>query len=402
MVTRANQLGAGGAGVAPALLDALIAALNAGVTPLTRELGSLGTGDLPGLAEIALALLGEGKVWRDGELVDAPAPAEPIRLGLRDALGFMSSNAVTAGHAALLAVDARALHERWLEVAALSFEALDADPVVLDARVQAGRGARGQTAVAARMRELLAGAPFDPHAPDRLVQDPYAFRVLPQVDGVANDALSALDDVVSRELNARPENALIHEGRAFPTGNFHAAELGAALDGLRAAFAHSSSLIAGRVSAILDPRMSGLNPFLAHDPGPDSGVMMLEYTAHAAAAEARSTGGADGGPERVGIARGGVAREPRRDGGGPHGRAAPGDDRARRDRVGGHGPGAPRQGASSHRRRRPGAVRRRRGGAARRSRGPRVRRGRRGRARAAGLTVRAVASTQDLETGKGP
>ncbi len=288
MVVRANQLGAGGAGTAPALLDGLLAALNDGVTPLTRELGSLGTGDLPGLAEIALALLGEGRVWRDGELVDASVRAEPVELGLRDALGFMSSNAMTAGHAALLSVDARALHERWLEVAALSFEALDADPVVLDARVQAGRGARGQAAVAERMRELLAGAPFDPRAPDRLVQDPYPFRVLPQVDGVANDALWTLDDVLARELNARPENALIDEGRAFPTGNFHAAELGAALDGLRAAFAHSASLIAGRVSAILDPRMSGLTPFLAADPGPDSGHMMLEYTAHAAAAEARS------------------------------------------------------------------------------------------------------------------
>ena len=288
MLVRANQLGAGGAGVTPALLDALVTALNSGVTPLTRELGSLGTGDLPGLAEIALALLGEGQVWRGGDLVDAPVPAEPVELGLRDALGFMSSNAMTAGHAALLSVDARALHERWLEVAALSFEALDADPVVLDARVQAARGARGQAAVAERMRELLAGAPLHPRAPDRLVQDPYPFRVLPQVDGVANDALRTLEDVLARELNARPENALIDEGRALPTGNFHAAELGAALDGLRAAFAHSASLIAGRVSAILDPRMSGLEPFLAHEPGPDSGAMMLEYTAHAAAAEARS------------------------------------------------------------------------------------------------------------------
>jgi histidine ammonia-lyase len=288
MVVRANQLGAGGAGVAPALLDALTAALNAGITPLTRELGSLGTGDLPGLAEIALALLGEGKVWRGGELSDAPARAQPVRLGLRDGLGFMSSNAMTAGHAALLSVDARTIQARWLEVAALSFEALHADPIVLDARVQAARGARGQAAVAERMRELLAGAPFDPHAPDRLVQDPYPFRVLPQVDGTAHDALETLEEVLSRELNARPENALIHEGRALPTGNFHAAELGAALDALRAAFAHSASLIAGRVSAILDPRMSGLPPFLTADPGPNSGMMMLEYTAHAAAADVRS------------------------------------------------------------------------------------------------------------------
>jgi histidine ammonia-lyase len=288
MVVRANQLGAGGAGVAPALLDGLVAALNDGITPLTRELGSLGTGDLPALAEIALALLGEGQVWRDGRLIDAPAPAEPIVLGLRDGLGFMSSGAMTAGLAALVGVDARSLQMRWLEVAALSFEALEADPVVLDPRVQAARGAPGQTVVAETMRELLAGAPFDPRSPDRLVQDPYPFRVLPQVDGVAHDALDDLDEVLRRELNARPENALIHDGRALPTGNFHAAELGAALDALRAAFAHSASLIAGRVSALLDPRMSGLEPFLAAEPGPDSGHMMLEYTAHAAAAEARS------------------------------------------------------------------------------------------------------------------
>jgi histidine ammonia-lyase len=288
MVVRANQLGAGGAGVAPALLDGLVAALNDGITPLTREFGSLGTGDLPALADIALALLGEGRVWRNRKLIDAPAPAQPIRLGLRDGLGFMSSGAMTAGQAALASVDARALQTRWLEVAALSFEALAADPVVLDPRVQAARGARGQAAVAATMRELLAGAPFDPRSPDRLVQDPYPFRVLPQVDGVARDALDDLDEVLVRELNARPENALIHEGRALPTGNFHAAELGAALDALRAAFAHSASLIAGRVSALLDPRMSGLEPFLAGDPGPDSGHMMLEYTAHAAAAEIRS------------------------------------------------------------------------------------------------------------------
>jgi len=274
--------------VAPALLDALVSALNEGLTPVTRELGSLGTGDLPALAEIALALLGEGSVWRGGELLEAPAPAHRIGLGLRDALGFMSSGAMSAGQAALLFVDARALQDRWLEVAALSFEALDADPIVLDARVQGARGARGQARVAERMRELLAGAPLDPRGPDRLIQDPYPFRVLPQVDGVAHDALEHLDAVLARELNARPENALIHEGVALPTGNFHAAELGAALDGVRAAFAHSASLIAGRVSALLDPRMSGLPPFLAADPGPDSGHMMLEYTAHAAAAEVRS------------------------------------------------------------------------------------------------------------------
>jgi histidine ammonia-lyase len=214
--------------------------------------------------------------------------ARPVRLGLRDALGFISSNAFTAGHAALLTVDGRALEDAWLSIAALSFEALEADPVVLDERVQAARGAPGQVAVAARMRELLAGASLAPTAPDRLVQDPYPFRVLPQVDGVTDDAFAALEAATARELNARPENALIEDGLALPNGNFHAAELGAALDALRSALAQSASLIAARVSALIDPRMTGLAPFLAQRPGPDSGVMMLEYTAHSAAAEIRS------------------------------------------------------------------------------------------------------------------
>jgi histidine ammonia-lyase len=291
MVVRANQLGAGGAGTAGELLDALVLALNEGITPLTHELGSLGTGDLSALAEVCLALLGEGQVWRDGRLTGATAVVHNMRLGLRDALGFMSSSAFTAGRGALLAGDARGLLDAWLAVAALSFEALDADPVVLDERVQAARGAPGQTAVAARMRALLAGAELAPDAPDRLVQDPYPFRVLPQVDGVAQDALHALERVVTRECNGRPENALIDHGNALPNGNFHAAELGAALDALRAALAQSASLIAARVSALLEPRMSGLAPFLAGRPGPESGVMMLEYTAQAAAAEIRSLAG---------------------------------------------------------------------------------------------------------------
>jgi histidine ammonia-lyase len=288
MVVRANQLGAGGAGVQPALLDGLIYALNAGITPLTREFGSLGTGDLPALAETALALLGEGSVWRDGQLHAAAPLIGDARLGLRDALGFMSSNAFTSGHAALLVVDGQRLQDTWLAVAALSFEALEADPTVLDALVQAALGAPGQVAVATRMRELLAGATLIPVAPDRMVQDPYPFRVLPQVDGVSFEALRALETVVARELNARPENALIDEGRALPTGNFHAAELAAALDALRNAIAQSGSLIAARVSALLDPRMTGLPPFLSDRPGVDSGMMMLEYTAHSAAAEIRS------------------------------------------------------------------------------------------------------------------
>ena len=296
MATRANQLGAGGAGVADELLDALVGVLNARLAPFTRELGSLGTGDLTALADIALALLGEGKVWRGDELLDAGealahAGIAPGRLGPRDGLAFMSSNAVTIGQAALLVVDARTLLDAWLSVAALSFEAAAADPIALDPRIHSAAHRPGQSAVAARMRELLAGLDGRSREPGSLgIQDPYPFRALPQVDGAVHDALGALEETVGHELNFAGENALIvaSEDVALPNGNPHAAPLANAIDNLRTALAQSAALIAARVSALLDAGVTGLPPFLARRPGPESGALVLEYTAHAAAAEVRS------------------------------------------------------------------------------------------------------------------
>ncbi len=296
MVTRANQIGAGGAGVARELLDALVNALNARLSPFTRELGSLGTGDLTNLADIALALLGEGHMWRGDELLDAAtalaqAGLQPARLGGRDGLAFMSSNAVSIGRAALLVVDVRRLLDAWLSVAALSFEAAAADPVVLDPRIHSWRHRPGQAAVAARMRDLLDGVGQRTRDPGPLgVQDPYPFRAQPQVDGAVHDALRALEETVGHELNFAGENALIvaDDELALPNGNPHAAPLANAIDGLRTALAQSAALIAARVSTLLDASLTGLAPFLARRPGPESGALVLEYTAHAAVAEVRS------------------------------------------------------------------------------------------------------------------
>jgi histidine ammonia-lyase len=306
MATRANQIAAGGAGVAAELLDGLVAALNAGLSPFTRELGSLGTGDLTSLADIALCLLGEGEVWRGDELIDAGAALrdagiERAVLGPRDGLAFMSSNAVAVGCAALLVVDARRLVDAWLSVAALSFEAAGADPVVLDPRIHSPRHRPGQAAVAARMRELLgsptarrqrAGSPGPgPGAEEAvLVQDPYPFRAQPQVDGAVHDALAALEETVGHELNFAGENALVVDGVALPNGNPHAAPLANAIDGLRTALASSAALIAARVSTLLDSGLTGLPPFLTRPgrAGAESGALIIEYTAHAAVAELRS------------------------------------------------------------------------------------------------------------------
>jgi histidine ammonia-lyase len=296
MVVRANQLGAGGAGVSDELLDALVGALGAGFVPVVHELGSLGTGDLSALAEIGLALLGEGRAWRGDALVRAEtaladARLAPPVLGPRDGIAFMSSGAATIGHAALVTTRADRLLGAGLRVAALSFMAAAADPVVLDARVHAARPHPGQVEVAARLREQLgtdsAATGREPETP---IHDPYPFRALPQVEGATLDALNALESVLSVELNAASENALIDpvEPAALPTANFHAGSLALALDRLRAGLAQSGSLCAARVSAMLDPGLTRLPAALSTDPGPSSGAMMVEYTAHAAAADVRA------------------------------------------------------------------------------------------------------------------
>jgi histidine ammonia-lyase len=143
--------------------------------------------------------------------------------------------------------------------------------------------------VARRLRELLGDAP-PRRAPRRSVHDPFVFRCVPQVEGTLLDALDRLGSVLAVEINVAGENALMlpGDGVALPNGNFHAGVLTLALDALRGAMAQSASLVAARVSALLDPEVTGLASQLAQDPGPDSGAMILEYTAHAAAAEVRS------------------------------------------------------------------------------------------------------------------
>jgi len=295
MAVRANQIGAGGAGVGEQLLDALLGALRADVTPFARELGSLGTGDLTVLAEIGSALGGEGDCWVGDDVVPAgealaAAGLEPVRYGPRDGLAFMSSNAVSIGQAALVFHDASRLLDSALGVAALSYDATDADLSVLDPRVHAARPHRGQVEVARRLRELLGERSPGARAPQRPVHDAFVFRCVPQVEGTLLEALERLLGVLEVELNVAGENALMlpGDGIALPNGNFHAGVLTLALDSLRGAMAQSASLVAARVSALLDPEVTGLAPQLAQDPGPDSGAMILEYTAHAAAAEVRS------------------------------------------------------------------------------------------------------------------
>ena len=295
MAVRANQIGAGGAGIGEGLVDALLGALRADVTPFARELGSLGTGDLTVLAEIGAALGGEGDCWVGDDVVPAGEAlaaagldARHLRAARRPRVHELQRGQHRPGGARVprRAAPARLGARRRRAVLRRDRRRPRRARPARARGAPAPRPGRGRAAAA---RAARASASARARA-GRAVHDAFVFRCVPQVEGTLFDALERLAGVLEVELNVAGENALLlpGDGVALPNGNFHAGVLTLALDSLRGAMAQSASLIAARVSALLDPEVTGLTPQLAQNPGPDSGAMILEYTAHAAAAEVRS------------------------------------------------------------------------------------------------------------------
>lgn len=277
LVVRVAQLAAGGSGISAPVVEALIGALRRGLTPPVRRIGAIGTGDLTALAGLGLCLIGE-RPWAGGT-------QPPIALATGDALPLISSSAATIGVAALHTVDTGRLLDAADAVAGLSAAAVHASPEAFDPAVVHGPG---ETEVAARVRELL------PDGPGARVQDPYAFRALPQVGGAARDAWGRLDDLLAELIPAAAENPVVAGDRMLHHGGFHTARLAGALNALCDALTEAAALSAARLAALCDPRLTGLHPFLAAAADGSSGVMILEYVAQAALGSMRARTSAPG------------------------------------------------------------------------------------------------------------
>jgi histidine ammonia-lyase len=277
LVTRLNQLGAGGSGVDPGLLPVLADAINRGFTPPVPLYGAIGTGDLTALASTGLCLLGE-REWRTGS-------GAPPRFALRpaEAPGFMSSNAATLGEAAVACAELTSLIRAAVVIAGLSLLAVRGSLEPYGPAVHRGR-LPGQQQVAASIRALLRDSE---HVPAR-IQDSYGYRAFPQVHGPVMDALGHAEQVITTELNAASENPLVDApGHAvWHNGNFHAAYAGLALDAARAALFQTAALSAARLGTLVEPAFTGLEPFAADTPA-SSGIMILEYVAQSAVADIR-------------------------------------------------------------------------------------------------------------------
>jgi histidine ammonia-lyase len=294
----AASLARGASGVRVGTIEAIVALLNAGVTPVVPESGSVGaSGDLAPLAHAVLVLMGEGEAFdaggrrlSGGDALRA-AGLTPISLDAKEGLALINGTHLMASRLALLCADAERLTAAALTAAAMSIDACRATDSFLDERIYALRAQPGPARAAAEIRARMAGSEIihSHRHNDPRVQDVYSLRCAPIVLGAAIDTLAFVRSRLDHELGAVTDNPLVFAGddggaaEIVSAGNFHGMPCALPLDIAAIALSHIAGIAERRVYhmlSVFDPE-TNLSPFLSPQPGLHSGLMIAQYTAAA-------------------------------------------------------------------------------------------------------------------------
>jgi len=290
MFLRLRTMTSGRTGVRVAVAQIYADFLNAGITPLVPEFGSLGcSGDLAPLSHCALAMMGEGVVHdssgKEMPSLDAMKPAgiTPIELEAKEGLALINGTDGMLGMLIMACADLYELCTVADITAAMSIEGLLGTDRVFAPDLHAPlRPQVGQAISASNIYAMLRGSGIvASHLEnDSRVQDAYSLRCAPQVAGAVRDTVDYASTIAARELQSTIDNPVVlPDGRVESNGNFHGAPVAYVLDFLAIAAADLGSISERRTDRMLDQhRSSGLPPFLAHDPGVDSGLMIAQYT----------------------------------------------------------------------------------------------------------------------------
>ena len=291
MVLKIQSLAHGYSAVRVALVERLVDMYNADMLPVIYQLGSLGaSGDLAPLAHLSLPLLGMGEVKLGGQRMPAAAALQqlellPMELEAKEGLALLNGTQFSTAYGLWAVLQAEKLLRLSSLTAALSCDAFLCHTAPFDERLHRIRPHTGQRMVAARMRALLADSPLGA-MPKAHVQDPYAFRCIPQVHGASWDAFAYVRQVIQTELNSVTDNPNVFadSGDILSGGNFHAQPIALALDFLAIALAEIGSISERRTYQLISGQR-GLPTFLTPKPGLHSGLMIPQYTAAAIASQ---------------------------------------------------------------------------------------------------------------------
>src|SRR5271165_4377311 len=281
LALKINALARGFSGISAELVDGLLALLAHEVYPVIPAQGSVGaSGDLAPLAHLSRVL---------------PAPEglkiaglQPFKLRAKEGLALINGTQVSTALALAGLFGSEDLYAAAVVAGAMSVDALKGSDSPFDARIHAARGQPGQIAVARFYLDLIAGSAIRAsHVDCTRVQDPYSFRCQPQVMGACLDLIRNASATLAIEANAVTDNPLlfVEQGDVLSGGNFHAEPVAFTADTLALAIAEIGSLSERRTAVLVDPKMSGLPPFLVANSGLNSGFMIAQVTAAALVSE---------------------------------------------------------------------------------------------------------------------
>ncbi|MDE2791565.1 MAG: histidine ammonia-lyase [Paracoccaceae bacterium] len=298
MILKVLSFCRGCSGVRWAVVESLLALLASDVTPVIPSQGSVGaSGDLAPLAHMSAVLIGEGEAIQGDRRVTgkealAAAGIQPLVLGPKEGLALINGTQFSTAVALAGLFDAWRIVRTSIVTAALATDAAMGSTSPLDSDIHRLRGHQGQIDVAVAMRALMAGSDIrESHrSGDARVQDPYCLRCQPQVAGAAIDLMRFVARTLTLEANAVTDNPIVltKTGRIISGGNFHGEPVAFAADLLAMAVSEIGSISQRRVALLIDPAFSfGLPPFLATDPGLNSGFMAAEIATAALMSENR-------------------------------------------------------------------------------------------------------------------
>ena len=298
LLLRANVLAKGASGCRVAVPELLVAMLNAGVSPVVPEKGSVGaSGDLAPLAHLALVLIGEGEAFYKGERIAGAeslrrAGLKPLELAAKEGLALLNGTQAMTAVGALAVARARRLVRLADLAGAMSLEALMGTPAAFDERIHAVRPHAGQIAAARHLVWLMEDSEIrEAHRThDARVQDAYCLRCMPQVHGAVRDVLEHVTGVMETESGSATDNPLVFAQTQTKTqndgvvsgGNFHGAPLSYAFDYAALALADLAGMVERRIDRLLNPDINeNLPAFLSPQAGLSSGFMIAQIVAAA-------------------------------------------------------------------------------------------------------------------------
>lgn len=287
MLIRLNSLLNGNSAVRKEVAELIVAMLNSGITPYVPEFGSLGaSGDLVPSAHMALTMLGEGRAYTRGKLVDSgkalsASGLRPIKLHAKEGLSLINGTAFTTALSCVAVHRGNLLLSAANSTLAVTAEVLRACSQSFDERLVGVKADPGQESVAREVRTLLKGSRRI--RPEPVPQDPYSIRCAPQVHGSLKDALGFAETITVNEMNSVSDNpVLLEDGTALHGGNFHAQPVAMALDLMSLSLSYLGVISLARIHYLLS-KTPPESKYMAGKPGLESGLMILEYTATALA-----------------------------------------------------------------------------------------------------------------------